>query len=220
MIKTYKLLSLLLSYPSDELQKFLLQVVKELREEALLQEERITEIAKFCERFNQIDLTNWQEEYVQLFDYSRSVSLHIFEHIKGDSRDRGQAMVNLIEFYKETGMHLTAKELPDYIPAFLEFLSTLSIPKSAELLAETVSIMDRINEALSDSKNPYSSIFKAIISLSSKQPDKAITREMIKNEKPLDLDAEYEEEAVTFGGAAPSCSSQTSSGCNPTNRLI
>ena len=220
MIKTYKLLSLLLSYPSDELQKFLLQVEKELREEALLQEERITEIAKFCERFNQIDLTNWQEEYVQLFDYSRSVSLHIFEHIKGDSRDRGQAMVNLMEFYKETGMHLTAKELPDYIPAFLEYLSTLSIPKATDLLAETVNIMDRINEALSESKNPYSSIFKAIISLSAKRPDKAITREMIKNEKPLDLDAEYEEEAVTFGGAAPSCSSQVSSGCNSTNRLI
>ena len=220
MIKTYKILSLLLSYPSDELQKFLLEVEKELREEALLQEERISEIAKFCKRFNQIDLTNWQEEYVQLFDYSRSVSLHIFEHIKGDSRDRGQAMVNLMEFYKETGMHLTSKELPDYIPAFLEFLSTLSIPKSAELLAETVNIMDRINEALSDSNNPYSSIFKAIISLSSKQPDKAITREMIKNEKPLDLDAEYEEEAVTFGGAAPSCSSQAFSGCKPTNRLI
>ena len=220
MIKTYKILSLLLSYPSDELQKFLLEVEKELREEALLQEERICEIAKFCKRFNQIDLTNWQEEYVQLFDYSRSVSLHIFENIKGDSRDRGQAMVNLMEFYKETGMHLTAKELPDYIPAFLEFLSTLSIPKSAELLAETVNIMDRINEALSDSNNPYSSIFKAIISLSAKKPDKAITREMIKNEKPLDLDAEYEEEAVTFGGAVPSCSSQASSGCNPTNRLI
>lgn len=220
MIKTYKILSLLLSYPSDELQKFLLEVEKELREEALLQEDRIDEIDEFCKRFNQIDLTNWQEEYVQLFDYSRSVSLHIFEHIKGDSRDRGQAMVNLMEFYKETGMHLTAKELPDYIPAFLEFISTLSITKAAELLAETVNIMDRINEALNDSQNLYSSIFKAIISLSAKQPDKAITREMIKNEKPLDLDAEYEEEAVAFGGAAPSCSSQASSGCNSTNRLI
>ena len=62
--------------------------------------------------------------------------------------------------------------------------------------------MDRINEALSESDNAYSSIFQAIISLSAKQPDKAITKEMIKNEKPLDLDAEYEEEPVTFGGAS------------------
>ena len=219
MIKTYKILSLLLSYPNDELQKFLPQVEKELREESLLNEDKIAEIAKFCKRFNQLDLTDWQEEYVQLFDYSRSVSLHIFEHIKGDSRDRGQAMVNLMEFYKESGMHLTAKELPDYIPAFLEFLSTLSITKSAELLGETVNIIDKINEVLSESKNSYSSIFKAVISLSAKQPDKTITREMIKNEKPLDLDAEYEEEPVTFGGAS-SCPSQGTSGCKPINRPI
>lgn len=219
MIKTYKILSLLLSYPSEELQKFLPQVDKELRDEALLQENRTVEIAKFCKRFAELDLTDWQGEYVQLFDYSRSVSLHIFEHIKGDSRDRGQAMVNLMEFYKEKGMNLTAKELPDYIPAFLEFLSTLTITKSAELLGETVNIMDKINVALSKSNNPYSSIFKAIISLSAKEPDKTITREMIKNEKPLDLDAEYEEEPVTFGGAA-GCPSQGASACNPINRPI
>ena len=220
MIKTYKILSLLLSYPNDELQTFLFEVERELREEALLQADRIDEISEFCKKFNQLDLTDWQGEYVQLFDYSRSVSLHIFEHIKGDSRDRGQAMVNLIEFYKEKGMHLTARELPDYIPAFLEFLSTLSITKAAELLGETVNIMDKINVALNDGNNPYSYIFKAIISLSAKQPDKAITQAMIKNEKPLDLDAEYEEEPVTFGGAAPSCSSQGTSGCKSTNRLI
>lgn len=207
MIVTYKILSLLLSYPNNELQSFLPQVEKELRNESLIKESEITKIAKFCNRFNQIDLIDWQEEYVQLFDYSRSVSLHIFEHIKGDSKDRGQAMVNLIDFYKEKGMYLTAKELPDYIPAFLEFLSTLSVTDSAQLLGETVNIMDKISEALCQSKNDYSSIFQAIISLSAKEPNKEITREMIKNEKPLDLDAEYEEEPVTFG-AAPSCSSK------------
>jgi nitrate reductase delta subunit len=159
-------------------------------------------LIEFCNRFSRLDLINWQEEYVQLFDYSRSVSLHIFEHIKGDSRDRGQAMVNLMEFYKVRGMQLTTKELPDYIPAFLEFISTLTTEKAAELLGETVHVMDRINEALNESGNTYSSIFQAIISLSAKKPDKAITQEMIKNEKPLDLDAEYEEEPVTFGGGA------------------
>lgn len=200
MIKTYKVLSLLLSYPNDELQKLLPQVENVLKEESLLQEDKTIELVEFCNRFSQLDLTNWQEEYVQLFDYSRSVSLHIFEHIKGDSRDRGQAMVNLMEFYKDSGMHLTTKELPDYIPAFLEFLSTLTPEKAAELLGETVHIMDRINEALSESENYYSSVFQAIISLSAKEPDKAVTREMIKNEKPLDLDAEYDEEPVTFGG--------------------
>ncbi|MBF6598204.1 MAG: nitrate reductase molybdenum cofactor assembly chaperone [Fermentimonas sp.] len=202
MIKTYKVLSLLLSYPKNELQEFLPQVENILREDSLLQEDKISGLIEFCNRFSEYDLINWQEEYVQLFDYSRSVSLHIFEHIKGDSRDRGQAMVNLMEFYKASGMQLTTKELPDYIPAFLEFLSTLTPEKADELLGETVHVLDRINEALNESGNMYSSIFQAIISLSSKTPDKAITREMIKNEKPLDLDAEYEEEPVTFGGGA------------------
>lgn len=202
MIKTYKVLSLLLSYPNEELQKFLPQVENILREDSLLQDDKVSGLIEFCNRFSQLDLINWQEEYVQLFDYSRSVSLHIFEHIKGDSRDRGQAMVNLMEFYKVRGMQLTTKELPDYIPVFLEFLSTLTPEKAAELLGETVHVMDRINEALNESGNTYSSIFKAIISLSAKKPDKAITQEMIKNEKPLDLDAEYEEEPVTFGGGA------------------
>jgi nitrate reductase delta subunit len=202
MMKTYKVLSLLLSYPNEELQKFLPHVEKELREESLLREDTISGLVQFCKRNGQLNLTHWQEEYVQLFDYSRSVSLHIFEHIKGESRDRGQAMVNLMEFYKENGMYLTTKELPDYIPAFLEFLSTLPAAKAAALLGETVHVMDRINEALIVSENIYSAVFQAIISLSATKPDKKITGEMIKNEKPLDLDAEYEEEPVTFAGEA------------------
>ncbi len=200
MIKTYKILSLLLSYPSRELQEFLSGAEKGLREEGLLPEDRISGVAEFCKYFVNADLTDWQAEYVQLFDYSRSVSLHFFEHVKGDSKDRGQAMVNLMEFYKENGMHLTARELPDYIPVFLEFLSTLSVSKSAELLGETVNIVDRINVALSERENPYRHLFQAIISLSAKEPNEAVTRKMIKDEKPLDLDAEYEEEPVTFGG--------------------
>lgn len=200
MIKTYKILSLLLSYPSKELQGFLDEAENELIEEALLSEEMIKGVATFCQNFAKADLTDWQAEYVQLFDYSRSVSLHLFEHVQGDSRDRGQAMVDLMEFYQKNEMKLTTNELPDYIPAFLEFLSTLKAAKSAELLGDTINIVDKINVALSEKDNPYSHIFKAIISLSAKKPNKAITYEMIKNEKPMDLDAEYEEAPVTFGG--------------------
>lgn len=203
MIKTYKVLSLLLSYPNRALQEFLSEAVKEVKEEALLTPDKIRGIETFCNGFMDIDLTDWQADYVQLFDYSRSVSLHLFEHVKSDSKDRGQAMVNLMEFYKENGMQLTGRELPDHIPVFLEFLSALSPPKSAELLGETVNIIERINIALNESDNPYGKLFQAIVSLSAKQPDKAITSKMIKNEKPLDLDTEYEEAPVEFGGACP-----------------
>jgi nitrate reductase delta subunit len=212
MIKTYKILSLLLSYPGSELQKFLPEVEKELRQEALLSDDKVSGIADFCKGFANTDLTDWQAEYVQLFDYSRSVSLHLFEHVKGDSKDRGQAMVDLMDFYSENEMRLSSRELPDYIPAFLEFLSTLAVEKSTVLLGETVNIIERINVALSERENSYSNLFKAIVSLSAIKPDMKITSEMIKNEKPLDLDAEYEEAPVTFGGCqgevpGKSCSS-------------
>ena len=200
MLKTYKILSLLLSYPNDELQQFLAEVGAELKNEGLLSSEKVGEIEKFTAHFIRMDLTDWQAEYVQLFDYSRSVSLHLFEHIKGDSKDRGQAMVDMLEFYNENGMQLSTNELPDYIPVFLEFLSTLEVGKAAGLLAEPVHIIQRIFLALEEKENPYQYVLSAIVALSARRPEEKATKAVIQNEKPLDLDAEYEEEPVEFGG--------------------
>ncbi len=166
---------------------------------ALLSKEKIEGIVLFLHHFRKMDLTDWQAEYVQLFDYSRSVSLHLFEHIKSDSKDRGQAMVDMLGFYQENGLHLSANELPDYLPVFFEFLSTQNEKKAAELLAEPIHIIARIHAALDEKKNMYRHILSAVISLSAKQPDAAITNTIIKNEKPLNLDLEYEEKPVEFG---------------------
>nr|MBD3622258.1 nitrate reductase molybdenum cofactor assembly chaperone [Sunxiuqinia sp.] len=200
MLKTYKILSLLLSYPDAQLQDFLRECEIVLKEEALLSSEKIDGINQFVNHFTKMDLTDWQAEYVQLFDYSRSASLHLFEHIKGDSKDRGQAMVDMLEFYRENGMQLSTNELPDYIPAFLEFLSTLKTEKASEFLSEPVHIIQRIYLALKEKDNRYQHILAAVVSLSARQPDVKITESLIQNEKPLDLDAEYEEEPVEFGG--------------------
>ncbi len=199
MIKTYKILSLLLSYPNVELMDFLAKAEKELRNENLLPKEKIEKVVQFIHHFRKMDLTDWQAEYVQLFDYSRSASLHLFEHVKSESKDRGQAMVDMLEFYKENGLQLSANELPDYLPVFLEFLSNQQVEKAAELLAEPVNIIARIHAALDEKKNMYRHILSAVISLSAKQPDAKVTEAIIKNEKPLNLDAEYEEKPVEFG---------------------
>ncbi|MGD9993629.1 MAG: nitrate reductase molybdenum cofactor assembly chaperone [Salinivirgaceae bacterium] len=199
MLKTYKILSLLLSYPDAQLQAFLRESESELKAESLLPTERIEGINCFVNQFVNKDLTDWQAEYVQLFDYSRSASLHLFEHIKGDSKDRGQAMVDMLEFYRENGMELTTNELPDYIPAFLEFLSTLPAEKAAGFLAEPVHIIQRVFLALKEKDNPYYHILAAVVSLSAKEPDIMATETVIKNEKPMDLDAEYDEEPIEFG---------------------
>lgn len=200
MIKSYKILSLLLSYPSAELQEFLPEAITELQNESLLQPEKIQEITQFVSHFSKRDLTYWQAEYVQLFDYSRSASLHLFEHVKGDSKDRGQAMVDLIEFYSDKGWKLSASELPDYLPAFLEFLSLREIPDAAEILAEPVQIINRIYLALKEKDNSYSHLLSAVISLSAKQPDENATMSLIQNDRSNDPDSEYDEKPIEFSG--------------------
>lgn len=199
MIKSYKILSLLLSYPNAELQAFLGEALTELRNEALLPVKNINEISIFLSHFKKLDLTEWQAEYVQLFDYSRSASLHLFEHLKGDSRDRGQAMVDLIEFYNKDGFYLSGNELPDYLPVFLEFLSTRNKHIAAELLAEPVNVINRIYLALKEKDQLYQYVLSAVISLSAKKPDKTETELLIRKQKPLDLDAEYQDDPVVFG---------------------
>ncbi len=199
MIKTYKILSLLLSYPNRDVKDFLPEAEKEIQDEKILSEEEIRKVEAFINHFGEMELLDWQAEYVQLFDYSRSASLHLFEHIKSDSKDRGQAMVDLLGFYQENGWQLSVNELPDYLPAFLEFLSGRSVEVAAKLLADPIHIIARIHKALEDKKNMYRNILSAVISLSEKQPDATITNAIIKNEKPLDLDEEYEEKPVEFG---------------------
>ena len=71
------------------------------------------------------DIYELQERYFALFDRSRTLSLHLFEHVHGESRDRGQAMADLIALYRGHGLEPTASELPDFLPLFLEFLSLL-----------------------------------------------------------------------------------------------
>lgn len=200
MIKTYKILSLLLSYPTREVQEFLGEAGGELRDENLLPEEVIKGIEEFTEYFSKLEITDWQAQYVQLFDYSRAASLHMFEHVQGDSKDRGQAMVDLIDFYRENGLEIATNELPDHLPVFLEFLSTLEPGKASELLAEPINVIARIFGKLHEKDNMYQHVLSAILRLSAKQPEKETVDKIIRNQKPLNLDEEYEEKPVTFGG--------------------
>jgi len=149
---------------------FLPEVIPNLISEGILEESKIDGIRLFVEQFQTCGLTNWQEHYVQLFDYSRAVSLNLFEHVHGDSKSRGQAMVDLMHFYNENGLEINRTELPDYLPAFLEFLSLQELPKAAELLADPVEIIEHILTKLLESGSHYQYILAAAISLSSREP--------------------------------------------------
>lgn len=197
MIKTYKILSLLLSYPNQELQKFLNDVDLELRNEAILSVEICDELNEFVCNFREISITEWQAHYVQLFDYSKQTSLYLFEHIKGDSKDRGQAMVDLLSVYSDNGFQLSDKELPDYLPVFLEFLSLLDIEKAAEMISEISHILNHLYKVFNEKNIYYKFIFKALLSLVDKNSVTEKWENIIKHHKTID--EEYEEEPVNFG---------------------
>ena len=124
MIRTLKVLSLLLAYPTEEIRAAAPSFAPVLDEEGLLPEGRRGALRRLAAQLGERGLYDLEERYVLLFDRTRSLSLHLFEHVHGESRDRGQAMVELKDLYAANGLEMPANELPDYLPLFLEFLST------------------------------------------------------------------------------------------------
>ncbi len=203
MILSYKICSLLLSYPNEEIQELLKDVVPALMEESRLETVEIKKIEAFVKNYSEKPLIEWQEQYVQLFDLSGTVSLNLFEHVHGISKERGQAMVDLTDEYAEAGLELKTRELPDYLPVFLEYLSLLSPENAASMLSETVHILAAIKYRLGEKSNFYASVFSALISLSGKPVEEDRLREIIQKQKPVNYDRDYEDEVVTLGGSHP-----------------
>ncbi len=165
-MKTFKVLSLLLSYPQAEWLNEL-----SLMEEVLEQEKKHNGAAK--QQLNALfhalrteTLLESEQTYVGTFDRNPSHSLHLFEHIHGESRDRGSAMVNLIEEYRKHGLDMDAAELPDYVPLFLEYLSQLPDQDARKLLGEAVDVLALIGRKLKGNNSPYHAVFTVLESMS------------------------------------------------------
>jgi nitrate reductase delta subunit len=154
------------------------------------------------------DLFDLQERYVLLFDRTRSLSLHIFEHIHGESRDRGQAMVDLMQLYEQNGLHIEAKELPDYLPLFLEFLSTLPTTQALALLGDPLHILTALRERHRKRKSAYTPVFGALAALPAVKVNTQDVADLLSEpeDDPNDLkalDRIWDEAAVTFGPGGP-----------------
>ena len=143
-----------------------------------------------------------QERYVATFDRGRAHSLHLFEHIHGESRDRGQAMVNLAATYADKGLVIDRAELPDYLPLFLEFLSCCAPSEAIDLLAEPVEVIAAIGQRLKEKGSPYSAVFEALVALSRARPRQDWMNALLASTPAEDslasLDREWEE-AAAFG---------------------
>lgn len=202
-----KIVSLLLSYPTRELQEGMPELKAALAADTLTGEREKTLLAKLADDIAGLDLYDAQERYVFLFDRTRALSLHMFEHVHGESRDRGQAMVDLMAMYDAHGFAIDAKELPDYLPLFLEFLSAVPEDQARELLGQTVHIVSALRERLRKRKSIYAGAFRVLEAIARGKADPAALAEILKepDDNPDDLEALdriWKEEVVTFGGGA------------------
>ena len=204
MAAIYKVLSALLSYPEAPLQEAADELLDVIAHERLLCSETRLTLAHLVREISGWHLIDAQSRYVDLFDRTRVLSLHLFEHVHGESRDRGQAMVSLLERYREAGLDISVNELPDYVPVFLEFLSLQTPDGARAMLAEPVHILAALGERLRKRGSGYAAIFEALVALAKAQPDGEILAALRETtlENPHDLaalDRVWEETEVRFG---------------------
>lgn len=205
MIKTFKVLSALLSYPTQGVQEAAGELREALDDDALVTGGNRRAVDELIDELAAGDIYDLQERFLLLFDRSRSLSLHLFEHVHGESRDRGQAMIDLKAHYERSGLAIQATELPDYLPLFLEFLSTRPLDEARELLGQTTHILEAIAERLAKRGSAYAAVFQTLVALAPAAGTKAAAALIPGDDDPNDLaalDDAWEDKPVTFGPEA------------------
>ena len=162
---TLRVLAALLGYPDAELRGYLPQMGEVLRRERALPMARMAEIDALVKALADTDPLDAEADYVALFDRGRATSLHLFEHVHGDSRDRGPAMIDLAQTYEKAGLFLAEGELPDYLPVVLEFVSTQPPREARAFLSEMSHIFNAIFSALRQRDKRYASVLGALLEL-------------------------------------------------------
>jgi len=211
MTRTLKVMSALLSYPTVGMQAAIPEFAEAIDREALLPAAIRRQLDLLLNEIATGDLYDLQERYVLLFDRTRSLSLHLFEHVHGESRDRGQAMIDLKALYENGGLEIDAAELPDFVPLFLEFLSTRPRPEAYDLLSQPGHVLAALAERLRKRQSTYEAVFRSLVQLAASKPKADVVSALLAEPDPdandlAALDAAWEDEPVSFGpNASNSC---------------
>lgn len=203
---TLRALSALLGYPSADLKDHAGEIRAALCAEKALSAGALAQLEPLLSALETEDLLDLQAAYSGLFDSSRALSLHLFEHVHGDSRERGQAMIDLGQQYLDRGFIMQAGELPDFLPMFLEFLSCSPVDDAREWLTQPAHVFGALEQRLREHGSPYAAIFHALTVLPGARPDAAAIAELrARTERAQDksLDEEWEEAPVNFGAPLP-----------------
>jgi len=200
----------LLHYPDEELRTHIEEVLEVLLVRPELNNDERAFLERFGETLRHRDLFESQAEYVETFDRSKKVSLYLFEHVHGESRDRGPAMVELSHAYKEKGFVIDCRELPDYLPMFLEFCAALPETEARAWLEDIGHILQNIHVRLEDRESGYALPFRILLRLIGLEPrPEELAEEVAAEERddtPAALDRVWAETPVIFGPNQPTTS--------------
>ena len=209
---SFKALGALLDYPTPELQAAADEIDQALAEERAVPAAELEGVRAFIDRLRGSDIMDLQEYWIGLFDRSKRLALHLYEHSYGESRDRGQAMVNLALTYRMNGFELNASEMPDYLPLFLEFLSVIPEVHARRYLTDALEIIEALRIRLDERDSTYAALLSALVTLASREADEGLVEEILAGEPrdPADLeelDKEWAEDPVDFsaGSALKDC---------------
>ncbi len=199
---TLRVISRLLAYPDESLKAGLADLADAVEQEGLLSGEARAGVLRLIDAMAHTPLFDLQESYVESFDRGRALSLHLFEHVHGESRDRGQAMVDLLDLYRAHGLELDARELPDYLPLMLEFLSTCDREQVDALLGDAMGVIVLLGARLRERDSNYAALFDALEQIAGTPDEAEALRTTATQEGPDEsitrMDEIWEEEQVTF----------------------
>lgn len=211
MSRTLKALSALLTYPTPDLVRATGEISEALDKDQRLPASVRDQLHRLLNEMASGDLYDMQERYVLLFDRTRSLSLHLFEHVHGESRDRGQAMIDLKSQYEAAGLYMDVSELPDFLPLFLEYVATRPAVEAAESLGQPAHIFTAMAERLRKRRSAYEAVFRALVAIAAAKPTEEEVSALLSLPDPdaddlAALDAAWEDEPVNFGpGAGDGC---------------
>ncbi len=205
-----KVVSLLLAYPEQSTFDSFVVMKEVIETDCNLDTAMKQRLKSFIDALSDKDLLDAQEDYLSIFGRGSSTSLLLFEHVHGQSRDRGQAMVDLLERYEQHGFELSAKELPDFLPLFLEFLAHSDKNQAIEWLNEVNHILAILEERLQQRGSEFSQLFSVLLSLVDVVEDRNSLKEKVAAEAADHtaeaMDKVWEEEAVKFAATDAGCS--------------
>jgi len=210
-MKIFKILSILLCYPENRLR----DAIPAIRD-YLGSTDTVSALEPLLHDLQNMDLIELQEDYVQTFDRNPSHSLHLFEHLHGEDRIRGQALSDLLTEYQKEGVTLSSGELPDYLPLFLEFLALCNLNKAEELLGSAIHIIAHIGRKLKEDNSRYTCIFRLLEQLSPVEP------ELMRGAPIRDMDDLIEKIGLMPDGSEPLLPFGNSGNCTgcPTGAVI